>query len=338
MRKVDRKLVKKPKILDEPYRNSGSEFERNLALLNQGVLPGDKKVKFKFGRYSHHHVKTTLETIFHGKCAYCESFYAGTQPVDVEHYRPKGQVAEDKDHGGYWWLAADWDNLVPSCIDCNRKRKQELPELTEDKLADIWGELSDKPLQMGKKDAFPLSPGSTRATFDEDAEIRRGQLDAEERLLLDPTQDDPQKHLTFNVGERDQFSLVLPWGPDGKTSAIGLASVRIYGLNRLRLVQARQRVLRNLQFLFQAIVQMENLKLKTEERVETKRDHLNGLAAGSTEKEVAEDDLAFLEDVLSTTERVSSDLVEKMVSMTRDDAPFSVLANTWMKKNIIKFL
>ncbi|MEF9674035.1 hypothetical protein QNM99_25505 [Pseudomonas sp. PCH446] len=47
--------------------------------------------------------------------------------MDVEHYRPKGAVSEDASHPGYWWVAMDWDNLLPSCIDCNRKRKQVTP-------------------------------------------------------------------------------------------------------------------------------------------------------------------------------------------------------------------
>jgi hypothetical protein len=30
------------------------------------------------------------------QCAYCETFYGATQPVAVEHFRPKGEVIEGK--------------------------------------------------------------------------------------------------------------------------------------------------------------------------------------------------------------------------------------------------
>ncbi len=56
----------------------------------------------KYKAYKHDTVKETLTTIFHGKCAYCES-----------PYRP-----------GYYWLAAEWTNLLPSCTHCNQNRRQ----------------------------------------------------------------------------------------------------------------------------------------------------------------------------------------------------------------------
>jgi hypothetical protein len=80
-----------------------------------------------------------LKHIFKGNCAYCQiqlvRFYG-----DAEHHRPKGRVrvfqndgklaavlcdigpAEATDqimHPGYFWLAFDWKNLVPSCEFCN---------------------------------------------------------------------------------------------------------------------------------------------------------------------------------------------------------------------------
>lgn len=65
---------------------------------------------------------------FHGKCAYCEGKYvAGTYDA-AEHWRPKLKVtvkgvevsrSDGTVHPGYWWLAYDWRNLVPSCDLCN---------------------------------------------------------------------------------------------------------------------------------------------------------------------------------------------------------------------------
>lgn len=62
-----------------------------------------------------------LNIYYKYKCAYCESIEA----LDVEHYRPKGRI--DNINGvelynpGYYWLAYEWSNLIPSCIKCNRE-------------------------------------------------------------------------------------------------------------------------------------------------------------------------------------------------------------------------
>jgi hypothetical protein len=82
---------------------------------------------------------------FYGKCAYCEAPIRDYQHGDVEHFRPKagvsdengqpvylldeeGQVQVDADgepveHPGYYWLAYEWTNLLPSCGKCNRTGK-----------------------------------------------------------------------------------------------------------------------------------------------------------------------------------------------------------------------
>ena len=43
---------------------------------------------------------------------------------DVEHFRPKSAVLDDPLHGGYWWLAYDFQNYLLSCSLCNRVRKK----------------------------------------------------------------------------------------------------------------------------------------------------------------------------------------------------------------------
>ncbi|MEK9939970.1 MAG: hypothetical protein VW548_03245, partial [Methylotenera sp.] len=81
---------------------------------------------FEFKAYKNDDVRHALFTLFHGKCAYCEARYDTTAPVDIEHFRPKGGI-DGTDHLGYWWFAATWLNLLPSCIDCNRKREHPTP-------------------------------------------------------------------------------------------------------------------------------------------------------------------------------------------------------------------
>ena len=69
----------------------------------------------------------------------------------VEHYRPKGEVLEGnlRLRPGYYWLAATWDNLLPSCTDCNSPRRQE--------------ESGGTVRVRGKGKYFPLAKGSRRA-------------------------------------------------------------------------------------------------------------------------------------------------------------------------------
>ncbi len=80
---------------------------------------------YSFSAYKGTDVAETLRKLFNDKCAYCESTFRAVSPADIEHYRPKGRVKDEENHQGYWWLAADWENLLPCCIDCNRERHQD---------------------------------------------------------------------------------------------------------------------------------------------------------------------------------------------------------------------
>ena len=128
MRFVSRGPKPPPAALGKRGRDKLSEFERVKAHMEATLPPGTKRTAFEFHAYKADEVKRRLEDLFHGKCAYCESFYAAQAPVDIEHYRPKGAVEDDPDHPGYWWLAMAWENLLPSCIDCNRRRRQKTPQ------------------------------------------------------------------------------------------------------------------------------------------------------------------------------------------------------------------
>jgi hypothetical protein len=182
---------------------------------------------FKFQLYRKPAVKDALENLFHRKCAYCENRYRAAHPVDVEHWRPKagvkieetpGQVREP--HPGYYWLAAVWENLLPSCINCNRASKQEqLP--------------TGERIVAGKGSLFPLSREDRRAYSSEE-------ITNEDPLLLDPTVDRPEAHLEF-VDE-----CVLRARTDshtGRPSERGMSSINVFGLNRTDLVMERQEVM-----------------------------------------------------------------------------------------------
>lgn len=61
-------------------------------------------------RYRHEDVRGALVTLFHGKCAYCESFIRHVDSGHIEHYRPKSKYPRH---------AFTWSNLVLACGVCN---------------------------------------------------------------------------------------------------------------------------------------------------------------------------------------------------------------------------
>ena len=164
--------------------------------------------------YKDEQVKIALEKLFNDKCAYCESKITATSAWDVEHFRPKGRVAERREHPGYYWLAYEWTNLFPSCQYCNQRRKDQAR----------WGDLTVGPA-AGKLDQFPLADESTRAMNPAHA------IELEDHLLLDPCKDRPEEVLTFDARGR---ALSL------NGNVRGAASIDVFHLNRRRLRDLRQ--------------------------------------------------------------------------------------------------
>ena len=156
---------------------------------------------------------------FHNKCGYCEAPVVDgvIRNPDVDHYRPARGVTEypsrqavrnrrGRPHPGYYWLAYEWTNLLPSCPSCNRP-------------GNVGG-------IVGKWDFFPIA--GVRA-FRPVADIDK----SEEPVLLNPWRDDPNDHLEFDI---DLGVLA------GKTSR-GIETVKILDLNRDGLTTARQEIL-----------------------------------------------------------------------------------------------
>jgi uncharacterized protein (TIGR02646 family) len=76
-------------------------------LLQAKTAKERKRILLKYGHAS---IRTALNYIFNGKCAYCESKIAQVSYAHIEHYRPKSKYPQ---------LAFDWDNLLLSCSVCN---------------------------------------------------------------------------------------------------------------------------------------------------------------------------------------------------------------------------
>jgi hypothetical protein len=154
-------------------------------------------------------LKPYLIHLFRGKCAYCEvSFLVGSWG-DVEHYRPKGDVADLDDspvigHGGYYWLAYEPSNLLPSCEKCNRAE--------------------------GKQTRFPVADPAKRVSKPADA------LTGEEPLFISPYEADLEvrHHFTWETTYCGKVpGMVRPLTPRAD------ASIRGYHLNRVPLINAR---------------------------------------------------------------------------------------------------
>src|SRR6185295_16449386 len=155
------------------------------------------------------HVFLDQDGPFHGKCAYCETLRAANQRSgDVEHFRPKRRLTDfenqpimitddagvETPHPGYYWLAYDWRNLLPACIDCNR--------ISKDK---------GSGRRIGKWDYFPVK--NTHAQ-------RPGEEDQEEPLLINPVLQYPEKHLA--IDDTGVFAALTPEGQE---------CIDVFGLN-----------------------------------------------------------------------------------------------------------
>jgi uncharacterized protein (TIGR02646 family) len=177
--------------------------------------PANRQGSFSFKAYRAEDVKLALHRLFKGKCAYCETFFAAGGPLDTEHYRPKSEWSDGAGtvrRPGYYWLAASWDNLLPSCWDCNRKRGHAYP---------------DGHRVTGKAIQFPLLDEGQRA------DAPGGETN-ERPYLLDPCRDDPDEHLEF-AGD----GAIRPVLRDGDLSTRGAKTIEILGLHRPNLAKGR---------------------------------------------------------------------------------------------------
>ncbi len=171
-----------------------------------------------------------LAEMSYGKCWYSES----DEPQSffhVDHFRPKAEAirASGEKDDGYPWLAFDWHNFRLAAQRSNQRNQNE-----------DTGEIE------GKGSWFPLLDGSPRATWENRC------VNDEKPVLLDPT-------------VRADVDLV-DIGTDGKMCCskfcIGSAeervkrSVELLGLDLPKLVEARKRVMRRINDLFDTLIEL----------------------------------------------------------------------------------
>ncbi|MER8803246.1 hypothetical protein [Mesorhizobium sp. M0998] len=175
-----------------------------------------------FSVYKEEPVRDALRALFGTRCAYCESNYPHLAQMEVEHYRPKGGYIDE--HGvlkkpGYYWLAASWGNLLPSCIDCNRERKQH--HRSRD------GKIVKS--KSGKANRFPILPGTSYATTPAAVALERP-------MLLNPCEDQPHLHLQFFADGFLQPALTA----EERAAGRGRSTIDVCGLARDALVGVRR--------------------------------------------------------------------------------------------------
>lgn len=152
---------------------------------------------------------------FCGKCAYCECWITDFQHGDIEHFRPKKAVTDIDDqpilvsdgtgsavteHLGYYWLAYEWRNLLPSCQSCNQ------PNVARDGV-------SGQERRIGKRNRFPVQGKRAWQPGHDLAE--------EQPLLINPIEEEPSAHLAVDSSN----GIMLPKSPRGQ------ACIDVFGLN-----------------------------------------------------------------------------------------------------------
>ncbi len=192
-----------------------ADAQKEIAELKQAVDQGNEP---KISDALYKRMRHVFYDAFHGKCAYCERKFVLDQSGDIDHFRPKGAVTDEKDqvvkvpgkagppgpHPGYYWLAYDWRNLLPTCARCNRPAR--LPD----------GRL------VGKSTRFPVRGQHI---------WEPGKEDQESPLFLHPVFDNPQEHLGIKVEDGVFFAKT----PRGQTC------IDLLDLNREGLPEERQK-------------------------------------------------------------------------------------------------
>ena len=239
MRKLDRTAVPKPTSLAQPSVAVNTE-KADAANYYSGLMPWKASYKsYSFKHYKGRDVKAALRQLAGGNCAYCESKIGAVGAKEVEHYRPKGEVEGLATHTGYWWLAHDWDNLLPTCRDCNKSLRQHIVTsgMTKNEVEIL---LSKTPRDNhGKATQFAIR--GTRAVSD------ACNLAAEDPLLIDPCRRDPSRELCWNFST--ELTLIEPKQGVNGPSAYGAYTIRTCALNRAELVLDRIPALQTMRVL-----------------------------------------------------------------------------------------
>ena len=184
-----------------------------------------KRVNESYAIYADKTVREALKKMCYGKCAYCESRITAIYSGDIEHFRPKGS---------YYWLAADWENLLFACPFCNRTHTHEIA--ADGKIEEVV---------QGKLEQFPLFTEAHRLTIeqgniflsDKDTYDIAFKREEAQRLLIRPCTD-VNIETFFKYEDHGVILIGDALEPNARRKAE--TSIQVYALQRLGLVQARE--------------------------------------------------------------------------------------------------
>ncbi|AYB31662.1 retron system putative HNH endonuclease [Chryseolinea soli] len=240
---IDRNRIPVPQELTDPQGTAQKEKAEAIAwftAIKKGKAPippvkkktpaSKPKTTFEFKAYNSKDIKRALKDLFYGKCAYCETKITTVTVGDIEHFRPKGEIIDEQKKKlipGYYWLAYDWNNLLLSCNNCNRKTTQETANGNEE--------------GMGKGNQFPLLEHKYRC-LDDTKDVTA--LEEEGRLLLNPCIDHPEEHLLYLENGAIQAKVLKT----GEVSKKAESSIQVYALYRKPLVDDRLELFQAIKF------------------------------------------------------------------------------------------
>lgn len=228
MIKLDRSSVPFPSSLDKNIETSAinREIVRNQEIIdNHGQIEG---APLDFRAYSQPPVRRSIEKLTNNRCAYCGTKDA-RNTVQIEHFRPKQELITDRETSikpGYYWLAAEWGNLLPACQYCNISKNSEVIENNT---------LVDKKFGKGNYFSVLLEDRASPLLINREA--------AELALLFDPCIDDPNELFIYvqdNIGG-EGYLIVQPNIDmiDPYKIAKAKYSISILGLNHPVLAKKR---------------------------------------------------------------------------------------------------
>ena len=113
-------------------------------------------------------------------------------------------------------------------------------------------------------------------------------------------------------------------------SAIGAVSIQVCGLNRLYLVQARTKVLRDLEFLLELSTSLLTLQEEIDERREAREARI--AAATEPAKQALRDDDELDRRISDQLGSLAQQTIDHICQMAGPKGQFTALVRTWKEK------
>ena len=188
-----------------------NQLESVAYMTDVNISIASRKGLYQSYRYGHEVIRTELDDIYFGKCAYCETKIKPVSTEHIEHFRPKAKIT-NVNANGYYWLGYEWSNLLLACPSCNGKKDTKFPLLRNNHIV-------NHPVNPVGDIDYLLLPESA------------DYLLQERSLLINPEYWKPE-----NLMYIDYFGKLIPI----KNNLLAVTTIEEIGLNRDDLVANRQ--------------------------------------------------------------------------------------------------